>query len=71
MNLEHALTKESVGGSISVFMFHLLLPRLLRLLADVDGQPRAYHAVNGIHMEGNNKMFMNVSSLSWFNNNNR
>lgn len=37
------LTKEGVDGSISVFVFHLLLSRLLRLLADVDGQPGTYH----------------------------
>lgn len=37
------LTKEGVDGSISVFMFHLLLSGLLRLLADVDGQPGADH----------------------------
>ncbi len=53
MNYEHALTKESVGGSISVFMFRLLLPCLLRLLTHVDGQPRSYHTVNRIHGEEN------------------
>lgn len=37
------LTKEGVDGSISVFMFHLLLSGLLRLLADVDGQPGTDH----------------------------
>lgn len=49
--MNHELTKESVGGGISVFMFHLLFPRLLRLLANVDGQPRAHHPVNSIHRE--------------------
>lgn len=37
------LTKEGVDGSISVFVLHLLLPRLLGLLADVDGQPGTHH----------------------------
>lgn len=37
------LTKEGVDGSVSVFMFHLLLSGLLRLLADVDGQPGTDH----------------------------
>lgn len=51
MNHKRGLTKESVGSSISVFMFRLLFPCLLRLLANVDGQPRTYHAINGIHTE--------------------
>lgn len=40
---EYGLTKESVGGSISIFMFRLLFPCLLRLLANINGQPRTYH----------------------------
>lgn len=51
VNLWCSPTKEGVGGSVSVFMFHLLLPRLLRLLANVDGQPRAYDPVHGIQRE--------------------
>jgi len=54
---EHALTKESVRGGVSVFMFRLLLPRLLGLLANVDGQPRAHHPVNSGH-RGNNQPFI-------------
>lgn len=48
---ECALTKEGVRGSISIFVFRLLLPRLLRLLANVDGQPRAHHPANSARRE--------------------
>lgn len=51
VNLKRSPTKESVGGSVSVFMFHLLLPRLLRLLANVDGQPRANDPAHGTQTE--------------------
>lgn len=47
--IDDLLTKEGVDGSIPVLMFHLLLSRLLRLLADIDGQPGTYHPANGIH----------------------
>lgn len=45
------LTKEGVDGSIPVFMLHLLLPRLLRLLADVDSQPGTDHPVDSIQSQ--------------------
>lgn len=57
---EHALTKESVGSSVSVFVFNLLFSCLLRLLADVDGEPWTYHPVKHIHGQKNDKMSMNV-----------